>query len=81
MVRTMIAMAPIIDARRIYTKGIIIVTRSFMISSTSYPWAGTQRFRVDSHFINVSPFNLLLGFDEVVLSEFLSSVTPVEYDP
>ena len=39
MARTMIARDPIIAARRIYTKGIIIVTRSFMISSTSYPWA------------------------------------------
>ena len=29
MVRTMIARDPIIDARRIYIQGIIIVTRSF----------------------------------------------------
>ena len=71
MVRTMIARDQNIGARRIYTKGIIIVTRSFhdkfYIVSMGM---NTQRFRVDSHFFNEIPFTSLLDFDEVVVLEF-----------
>ena len=62
MVRTMIARDPITGARRIYTKGIIIVTRSFHDKFYIVSMGMNTRFRVDSHFFNVSPFNSLLGF-------------------
>ena len=39
MVRTMIPRDSTMGVRWIYTKGVIIVTRSFMIGSKSYPWA------------------------------------------
>ena len=42
MARTMFARDPIIDARRIYTKGQLSLQEVFMINSTLYPWARTR---------------------------------------
>ena len=81
MVRTIIARDPVIGARRIYTKGIIIVTRSFHDKFYIVSMGMNTKVQGRSHFFNVSPFNSLLGFDEVVLLEFLSGVTPIEHNP
>ena len=56
MVGTMVARDPIIDARRIYSKGIIIVTRSFHDKFHIVSMGMNTRFRVDSHFFNAIPF-------------------------
>ena len=80
MVRTMIARDPNIVARRSYTQKIIVVTRSF--HDKFYIVSIGMNTKVEGRIplLNVSPFNSFLGFDEVVLLEFLSGVTQVEYD-
>src|SRR4051812_19187324 len=70
MVRTMIARDPIIDASRIYTKGIIIVTRSFHDKFYIVSMGMNSKVQGRLPLLQCITFHSLLDFDEVVVLEF-----------
>src|SRR4051812_40708888 len=72
MVRTMITRDPIIGTRQIYTKVIIIVTRSF--HDKFYIVSIGMNTKVQGRLppLQCITFNSLLGFDEFVLLEIFT---------
>ena len=80
MVGTTIAKYQFIDTRWTCTKGELFLRTASMIGSTSGPWAWTQRFKVDSHFFNASPFIHFSFFWRNCSDEDLSGEAPEEYD-
>src|ERR1043165_8235804 len=67
MVRTMIARDPIIDARRIYTKGVIIVTRSFHDKFYIVSVGMNTKVQGRLPLLQCNTFHPLLDLDEVVV--------------
>ena len=67
MVITMIARDPIISARRIYTKGIIIVTRSFYDKFYIVSMGMNMKVQGRLPLLQCITFHPLLDLDEVVV--------------
>ena len=70
MVRTMIARDPNIVARRIYTKGIILVTRSFHDKFYIISMGMNTKVHGRLPLLQCITFHLLLDLDEDVVLEF-----------
>ena len=69
MVRTMIAREPIIDTRRMYIQGIIIVTRSFHDKFYILSMGMNTKVQGRLPLLQCITFHPLLDFDEVVVLE------------
>ena len=67
MVRTMIARYPIIDARRIYTKGIIIITKRFHDKFYIVSVGMNSKVQGRLPLLQCITFHPLLDVDEVVM--------------
>ena len=67
MVRTMITRDPIIGARQIYTKGIIIVTRSFHDKFYILFMGMNSKVQGRLPLLQCITFHPLLDFDDVVV--------------